>query len=111
MLLEGEYHMTTVAHLPFQTFISEKQSQKDRVLLEVMEKLFSMMPERGTPTDGQPDFTLKDGTQCWVRGFVSPGAVGDNPNPRYGFDVKLKGGKLDHLEFMVNCTGWGGSAV
>ncbi len=92
----------TVVALPHDVLVSEGESQKDRLLREVMEELFSGIPDKRTT---KPSFVLSDGTKCFVKKFFAP-----RPNEEgeiiYGFDVELEDSPLSHLEFAVKCSGW-----
>src|SRR5690348_5903736 len=92
-----------ISPLPFDRYLKEGQSQRDRIIEEVMKVLFSMLPER---TARQPDFILSNGVKCWVKKFSPPKQDTDG-EWTYGFDVKFAEGKaLSHLEFSVKCSGW-----
>ena len=96
--------------MPIDTLIAEKRSQKDRILKEVMGKLFARLPARELKAEGIPEFILADGTRCWIRAFVPPRMTDDKSYLQYGFDIRFgDGGSLDHLEFMVRCSGHGGA--
>jgi hypothetical protein len=94
----------TTVQVPLDLIIREKQSQRDRRLLEIMEALFARLPDK--PGNTAADFTLADGTECRIVKFAVPRER--DGKLWYGFDVKLDRGPLDHLEFSVECSGWGG---
>ena len=92
-----------IAQVPLCLLEREGQSQRDRVLMEVMEKLFTQLPK----DENRPhDFVLSNGTKCWVKKFSPPGERSDG-TVAYGFDVKFSDeAPLSHMEFFVKCTGW-----
>lgn len=91
-----------VVQIPFGNFFREGESQRDRILQEVMEALFSQLRNN---IDRMHDFTLSNGIKCWVTPFYAPKIKKDSLT--YGFDVKFEEEyPLSHLEFSVKCTGW-----
>lgn len=92
----------SVTSIPVEKWIQEGESQADRRIMEVMQRLFNDLPERDV-TD-IPSFKLDDGTECYIRKFAAP-RVRDGETI-YGFDVKFNNGPLSHLEFSVRCSGW-----
>lgn len=91
--------------LPVGHIISEAQSQKNRLVEEVMHLLYALLP-----TEKQV-LEMADGTKCYLRAF-SPPKVRSDGNLAYGFDVILESHPaIDHLEFSVRCTGWGRSLI
>lgn len=93
-----------VAQMPIDTLIRQGQSQRDRRLLEVMTALHGLLPDK--EGDHLPSFILADGTECRIVKFSAP--YERDGRLRYGFDVRLDRGPIDHLEFCVKCSGWGG---
>lgn len=91
-----------VSSMPYDVLIKEGSSQKDRLLKEVMEHLFSVVPDKKPET---PSFTLSDGTKCYVKKFFAP-RTNHEHEIIYGFDVILEDTSLSHLEFVVKCSGW-----
>ena len=90
--------------VPLESYVNEAASQKDRVLGEVMQLLFDAMPD---DLKKKQDFTLSDGTKCYVKKFYGP-HENFNGEQAYGFDVVFKNHPaLNHLEFTVTCTGMG----
>ena len=101
--------MSDIEQLPSNVLLEEKRSQKNRIVKEVMEVLFDRLPDKKIRTlTREYDFTLKDGTKCWIKQFVEPRE--DDDELYYCFDVWFEEGKpLSHLEFKVTCSGFGGS--
>lgn len=96
--------MSDVINIPFDQLVTEGLSQSNRVVLEVMQKLFDLLPPRDTE-NSEPTFILADGTPCWLVKFSDPkeidGVLG------YGFDVRFPDSHpLVHLEFRVHKSGW-----
>lgn len=96
-----------IASIGTDKIMQEGQSQADRILYEVMCKLYAAILNSDSPM-----FTLDDGTNCHVKGFLEPVERHNNKDepqtePRYAFDIKLDKGPIDHLEFLVKCSGWG----
>lgn len=93
-----------VMQLPPEILLEEKRSRKDRILLEVMQKLSNLLP---VDKPDNPIFSLESGHKCWVRRFGQPKEREDGLS--YGFDIIVEDGLgVDHLEFFVHCTGFGG---
>lgn len=98
--------MDNVESMPPDVILSEKRSRKDRILLEVMEKLWRELPAGNY--EGDPCFFLESGHKCWLKRFSKP--QDRDGELRYGFDILIEDGAgVDHLEFLVTCTGFGGS--
>lgn len=91
--------MSDIQHIPIDVLMNEKRSQKDRLLKEVMDKLYEIT--------GGATFELESGAKCSVVKFSPPKQYDDGL--QYGFDVRIDKGGIDHLEFFVKCTGFGGS--
>ena len=91
------------ASMPLNRYMSEGMSQRDRAVKEVMEALFNALPD---DTSRPCDFTISNGTKCWIKKFHPPKHTADE-DWIYGFDVKFgEGAALSHLEFSVRCSGW-----
>ena len=93
---------SNVTPIPIDCLMREGQSQSNRRVLEVMEILFSNLPNK--PGNENPDFVLTDGTECRIVKFAAPRER--DGEILYGFDVKFNSGALTHLEFSVRCSGW-----
>ena len=94
-----------IKNLPSDIIIAEKASQRNRILLEVMQQLWGMLPEKKM---GVYDFALADGTRCWLKQFSAPNER--DGELQYGFDVIFEDRKpLDHIEFLVKSSGFGGN--
>jgi len=92
-----------IVQMPLGMYVREGESQRDRVVQEVMAALFERLP---ATISSKADFKLSDGTKCWVKAFHEPKKNSDDEMV-YGFDVKFaEGGPLSHLEFSVRCSGW-----
>lgn len=92
-----------IKHVPVEKYIDEAVSQKDRRVMEVMNALFSRLPDA---TGEKPDFVLADGTECRIKKFHPPRANGKD-GIIYGFDVTFAPGEpLSLLEFSVSCSGF-----
>jgi len=91
-----------VVSLPHDTLTAEGESQKDRLLQEVMETLFLIIPDKKTTN---PSFVLSDGTACFIKKFFAP-RHNDDGEMIYGFDVEVDNSTISHLEFSVKCSGW-----
>lgn len=99
--------MSDVTSMPPGVFLEEKNSQKDRVISEVISKLWALNPTKDECKKKQPCFTLESGHKCWIKRFSEPRF--DDGEPRYYFDVVIEDGHaLDHIEFRVECSGFGG---
>jgi hypothetical protein len=83
--------------------VYEGHAQARRIVLEVMREVYARLPY-GAP------FKLSDGSTGKIAKFMEPGEAEDGEF-RFGFDVQIEGGKLDHIEFLVTQTGWGGIMV
>ena len=92
--------------IPLETFMQESASQAERIVLEVMQKLWLSLPDH---TDRPADFILENGTKCWIKRFSAP--KNRDGVYQYGFDVGFDSGPLDHLEMCVNNSGWGRSLI
>lgn len=91
-----------IAHVPVDIILQESLSQRDRVVKEVMDKLYEKLPCAFV----EFDFTLTNGTKCWIKKFHPP-KKNDEGILTYGFDVKFdQSAVLSHLEFSVRCSGW-----
>ncbi|HYD19406.1 MAG TPA: hypothetical protein VEF76_13100 [Patescibacteria group bacterium] len=91
-----------VVSIPTQVLHREGESQKNRILGEVMEALYENLP---THVQGSSDFRLSDGTRCWVRKRGGPRQKGEE-GLCYQFEVIFSDGALASLEFNVRCSGW-----
>ena len=91
-----------VSQIPINLLMRESESQKNRMIENVMIGLFSTLPDQKSNI---ADFTLPDGTQCFIKKFSSPYKKIDGDFV-YGFDVKFNDGPFSHLEFIVKCSGW-----
>lgn len=93
----------TIVQMPLGMLVREGESQRNRIVQEVMNALFERLP---TTVSHKPSFSLSDGTQCWIKAFHKPKKNSDDEWV-YGFDVKFAEGEpLSHLEFSVRCSGW-----
>lgn len=95
--------MDNVKQMPTQVLWEERKSQADRLVMEIMENLYKVMV---VPAK---EFTLQDGTRAKVKEFYAPKEK-DNGDKVFGFDVVFPDKKtgIDHIEFTVVKTGWGG---
>jgi hypothetical protein len=78
---------------------------RDTMAMEVMQKVFELLPY------GQK-FTLSDGSVGYLRKFEEPELCPDENSdyfqcPKFGLDVVIEGGKLDHIEISAFQTGSG----
>jgi hypothetical protein len=78
---------------------------QDAIAMEVMREVFARLPF------GQK-FTLSDGSVAHLSKFVEPELCPDEGSeyyqrPRFGVDVVIEGGKLDHVEISAFQTGAG----
>ncbi len=78
---------------------------RDAIAMEAMRKVFELLPY------GQK-FTLSDGSVAHLRKFEEPELCSDESShyflcPKFGVDVVIEGGKLDHLEISAFQTGSG----
>jgi len=83
-----------------QSAVDEGHAHARRIVLEVMREVYARLPY-GAP------FKLSDGSTGQIEKFSEPEEFEDGTF-RFGFDVQIQGGKLDHIEFYVTQTGWGG---
>jgi hypothetical protein len=83
--------------------VDEGHAQARRIVLEVMREVYARLPY-GTA------FKLSDGSTGEIAKFSEPEECEDGIF-RFGFDVQIQGGKLDHIEFFVTQTGWGGLVI
>lgn len=91
-----------VLSIPVHLLHQEGESQKNRILGEVMEALYDYLP---THVQGASDFRLSDGARCWVR--KCRGLHGrPHEEKSYQFEVIFSDGALASLEFTVRCCGW-----
>lgn len=98
--------LSNITNIPFDNFVQEGISQKNRIVKEVMDALFAQLPPKGIHLD-EHSFRLSGGTKCWIKAFSKPKTREDKDNWQYGFDVVFEDGfPLVHLEFSVACTGW-----
>ena len=100
--MDTRHASSGVVQIPLDKMVKEGVSQKERRVKEVMEALFSALPDGGE----NHDFVLADGTKCWIKKFHPPREC-EKDGMIYGFDVKFSpASPLVHLEFSVRCTGW-----
>ena len=91
-----------IVSIPMDVLRREGESQRDRILGEVMEALYENLP---THVQGASDFRLSDGTRCWVRKRGAPQKKAGE-GLRYHFEVIFSDGALASLEFSVGCSRW-----
>lgn len=88
---------------PVELLIKEAESQRNRALEEVMQKLYGLIQGR---EKRDVSFTLQDGAQCFVVQFYEP-RISHEGVWAYGFDVQFsEKHPLSHLEFKVTCSGY-----
>lgn len=87
---------------------TEYEYKKDAIVVEIMREIYARLPY------GEK-FQLSDGSIAYLRKLSEPKLQNSEHQhypdvPRFGVDVIIEGGKLDHLELFTFQTGWG-SAV
>jgi hypothetical protein len=77
----------------------ETEGIVDRLVMEVMREVYARLPYN-------QKFTLSDGSIAYIKKFSEP-KLRDDGQRGFGFDVKIEGGQLDHIEFAVRDSGFG----
>ena len=85
--------------------LEQMVDERDAIAMEVMQRVFEQLPY------GQK-FTLSDGSVAHLEKLSAPELCPDESSqyyqrPQFGVDVKIEGGKLDHLEISAFQTGSG----
>lgn len=91
--------MSNVSHLPNEVLLENKRRLKDQLVLAVMQEVWERI-------ESIEAFEI-DGKKCTVKKFSKPNDR-DNRNS-FGFDVLIEDSPIDHIEFLVTDSGFGGS--
>lgn len=91
--------MENISQLPSEILLENKRRHKDRLVLDVMRELWERIEQIG-------EFEV-DGKKCTVKKFSKP-SIQDG-QCSFGFDVRIEDYGIDHIEFDVTDSGFGGS--
>jgi len=78
--------------------LENKRRHKDRLVLSVMGELWARIEQVG-------EFEV-DGKKCTVKKFSKPNNTDDQCS--FCFDVRIEDCSIDHIEFNVTDSGFGG---
>lgn len=92
----------TIKQLPLEILLENMRRQKNRFVLDIMQELWERIELIG-------EFTLSDGKKCKVKQFSPP--YEREGEARFGFDVQIKECGIDHIEFLVKSSGFGGMTM